>query len=298
MRSSWVLRRLRPLLEPALEGESRWLPRIRRVSSLARPSFVSPTTMAIAESFSSTLTVSADPRNFITRIRPLMLFSTVASSDESDKEGWDMEWEEEECVDPQVGDGGDGGGVVLGDVGWGARALSAAQEVLLRDFGSDIVMFAFKVSPKGYIYVRLDKLSNEYGCPSIEEIKKYNSLYKKRLDELGERGELPADLALEVSSPGAERLLRVPEDLDRFKEMPMWVQYHEAFTGSKDQQEKDGVFMIDLIDTENKHCVWKLANVRENKGEAGKGRPLSRKQKDWRLKLPFEATKKVMLYLN
>lgn len=90
----------------------------------------------------------------------------------------------------------------------------------------------------------------------------------------------------------------MPEDLDRFKEMPMWVQYNEAVIGSKDQQEKDGVFMVDLIDTENKHCVWKLANVRENKGEAGKGRPLSRKQKDWRLKLPFEATKKVMLYLN
>lgn len=121
-----MLRRLRPLLAPALEEESRWLPRIRRVSTLARPSFVSPTTMAIAESFSSSLTVSADPRNFITRIRPLMLFSTVASSgntisrtistsmllfnarcwlaDESDKEGWDMEWEEEECVDPRVFD--------------------------------------------------------------------------------------------------------------------------------------------------------------------------------------------------
>ncbi|KAJ0966325.1 hypothetical protein J5N97_027463 [Dioscorea zingiberensis] len=298
MRKSSVLCRLRSLASPLPAEESRWFPRIRRNSSSSHSIFVSPSMMVTTEPFSSSPTVAATLRGSISAIRSLKLFSNAASSDGSEKEEWDMEWEEEECVEPQVGDGGDGGGVVLGDVGWGSRALSAAQEVLLGDFSSDLLMFAFKVSPRGYIYVRLDKLTNEYGCPGIEEIEKYNSLYKKRLDELGESGELPADLALEVSSPGAERLFKVPEDLDRFKMMPMWVKYHEEAIGSKNPQEKDGVFMIDLIDTESKHCVWKLANVKENKGEAGKGRPLSRKQKDWRLKLSFEATKRVMLYLN
>jgi hypothetical protein len=60
----------------------------------------------------------------------------------------------------QIGDGGDGGGVVLRDVKWGERALAAAQEVLAGHFGDDVEMFAFKVSPKGYVYVRLDKLTN------------------------------------------------------------------------------------------------------------------------------------------
>lgn len=60
----------------------------------------------------------------------------------------------------QIGDGGDGGGVVLRDVKWGQRALAAAEEVLGEHFGDDIAMFAFKVSPKGYVYVRLDKLTN------------------------------------------------------------------------------------------------------------------------------------------
>ena len=60
----------------------------------------------------------------------------------------------------QIGDGGDGGGVVLRDVKWGERALAAAQEVLAGHFGDDVAMFAFKVSPKGYVYVRLDKLTN------------------------------------------------------------------------------------------------------------------------------------------
>lgn len=39
-----------------------------------------------------------------------------------------------------------------------------------------------------------------YGCPNIEEIKKFNSLYKTRLDEIIESGEIPLDLAIEVRS--------------------------------------------------------------------------------------------------
>jgi hypothetical protein len=62
----------------------------------------------------------------------------------------------------QIGDGGSGGGVVLRDVKWGARALAAAEEVLAEHFGDDIAMFAFKVSPKGYVYVRLDKFTNRF----------------------------------------------------------------------------------------------------------------------------------------
>lgn len=60
----------------------------------------------------------------------------------------------------QIGDGGDGGGVALMGVEWGKRALAAAEEVLGEHFGDDVAMFAFKVSPKGYVYVRLDKLTN------------------------------------------------------------------------------------------------------------------------------------------
>lgn len=37
-----------------------------------------------------------------------------------------------------------------------------------------------------------------YGCPDIEVIESYNREYKKRLDEAGQEGELPEDLAIEV----------------------------------------------------------------------------------------------------
>jgi len=49
---------------------------------------------------------------------------------------------------------------MLGDVAWGERALSVAREVVLQ-IGDDMDLHAFKISPKGYIYVRLDKLTNK-----------------------------------------------------------------------------------------------------------------------------------------
>ncbi|TYJ00553.1 hypothetical protein E1A91_A13G093400v1 [Gossypium mustelinum] len=204
------------------------------------------------------------------------------------------EWEEEdETVEPKVGDGGDGGGIVLQGVPWGESALSIAHDAL-KLFSDDIKLYAFKTTPRGYIYVRLDKLSDEYGCPSMEELQSYSQEYKKRLDEAGERREIPDDLALQVSSPGAERILKVPDDLDRFQDMAMRVCYIED--AGSNYTEKSGVFLLDSVEEEN--CVWKLAEVKENRDPNSKGRPFSRKQKDWRLKLPFDKHKMIMLYLE
>lgn len=213
---------------------------------------------------------------------------------ETDGEG-PVEWEEEEEGEPELGDGGDGGGVVLQNVFWGEQTLSIAREVLMQ-FGDGIELFSFKTTPRGYIYVRLDKLSHKYGCPSMEEIESYSQQYKKRLDEAGAHGEIPDNLALEVSSPGAERLLKVPDDLSRFKDLIMMVCYVEEVESKC--HEKNGVFLLDSIETESESCVWKLADVRENRDPLGKGRPLSRQRKDWRLKLPYAMVKRVSLYIN
>ncbi|MED6174403.1 hypothetical protein PIB30_068675 [Stylosanthes scabra] len=135
-----------------------------------------------------------------------------------------------------------------------------------------------------------------YGCPSMEELEHYNREYKKRLDEIGALGEIPDDLALEVSSPGAERILKVPDDLNRFRDMPMRVCYTK--NTESNSTEKDGVFLLESIEKESEVCVWKLADVKENRDPLRKGRPLSRKQKDWRLELPFNMHRMVTLYLD
>jgi hypothetical protein len=90
-------------------------------------------------------------------------------------------------------------------------------------------------------------------------------------------------------------MVKLPDDLDRFKDKPMRVCYVDVESKC---QEKDGVFMLDSMETESESCVWKLANVKENRDPESKGRPLSRKQKDWRLKVPFGMHKRVFLYLE
>ncbi|XP_031107632.1 uncharacterized protein LOC116012269 [Ipomoea triloba] len=203
-------------------------------------------------------------------------------------------WEEEEEVEPEIGDGGDGGGVVFRNCPWGEQALSIAHEVL-KEHTVDMELYAFKTSPRGYIYVRLDKLTNEYGCPSMDEIEHFSHQYKKRLDEAGAMGEFPEDLALEVSSPGADRLLKVPDDLNRFKHMPMRVSFVEDEESRAPETNK--IFFLESIDADSGSCVWKLVDVKENRSPSAKGRPLSRKQKDWRLTLPYAMIKQVTLYL-
>ncbi|PNY10484.1 ribosome maturation factor rimP [Trifolium pratense] len=69
-------------------------------------------------------------------------------------------WEEEDEAEPKIGDGGSGGGVALQNVPWGQRALSIAEEVLVQ-FSEDLKLYAFKTSPGGYVYVRLDKVTSE-----------------------------------------------------------------------------------------------------------------------------------------
>lgn len=101
---------------------------------------------------------------------------------------------------------------------------------------------------------------------------------------------------LQVSSPGAERILKVPEDLNRFKDMPMRVFYAEDAESSC--VEKEGVFLLVSAEKESENCVWKLADVKDNRDPSSKGRPLSRKQKDWRLNLPFNMHRRVTLYLE
>lgn len=130
----------------------------------------------------------------------------------------------------------------------------------------------------------------------MDEMEEFSRQYKKRLDEAGALGKIPEDLAIEVSSPGAERLIKVPDDLSRFKDRPMRVSYIEEMNSRK--VEKNGIFFMESIDAESGSCVWKLADVKENRDPTSKGRPLSRKQKDWRLKLPYAMVKKVTLYLN
>ncbi|KAL8533601.1 hypothetical protein ACS0TY_009850 [Phlomoides rotata] len=151
------------------------------MNDLPFPTSPKPGLYSILQGFKSR-SISLKPTSNLASLTPFRQFNAAASTtdetlqetvDASDDSNGEVEpidtWEEEDEAEPEVGDGGDGGGVALQNCAWGERVLSIAQEVLL-EFGEDMKLYAFKTSPRGYIYVRLDKLSNEYGCPSMEEI--------------------------------------------------------------------------------------------------------------------------------
>lgn len=208
-------------------------------------------------------------------------------------------WEDDFEPEAELNDGGDGGGIVLGDAPWAQTALQLAEEAVA-EFNGALEIFAFKVSKDtGIIRVRMDKLSDKYGSPTMDELQKYSSSYSKLLDQAGEAKTIPDDLALEVSSPGAERVVRIPRDLERFKDLPMYVRYIESPSDSSaETPEKDGVLELESVDMDAGSAKWKLADVRLNRELAGKGRGLNRKQRDWRLDLPFESTQLVRLYID
>ncbi|CAM6110453.1 unnamed protein product [Calypogeia fissa] len=208
--------------------------------------------------------------------------------DEIDED--DEFWDDDEG-DVAAGDGGTGGGVLVGGTEWGKKALDLATQVVA-ECGKDLSIFAFKASSDRVIRVRLDKLSDRYGSPTLKDIENFSRKFSAILEESGEAGTMPKDIDVEVSSPGAERVVRVPDDLERFKELPMYVQYLEGET------DQDGVFELESVDRDASLSVWKIANVKLNREVKGRGRPLNNKQKKWRATLPFASLKQVRLYLD
>ena len=63
----------------------------------------------------------------------------------------------------QVGDGEDGGGVVLAGVDWSSKVMSLAEEVLQEDGRrASFALYAFRVVPASkQVRIRLDKLTDK-----------------------------------------------------------------------------------------------------------------------------------------
>ncbi|KAL6211212.1 hypothetical protein ACLB2K_016439 [Fragaria x ananassa] len=184
-------------------------------------------------------------------------------------------------------------GVSLAGTWWDEKAFEIAEEVILT-FEGDLKIYAFKTLPNFTIQVRIEKLSNKSGSPSMEDIEAFSRTYRTRLDEAELARSVPENLCLEVSSPGVERVVRMPQDLDRYKDRPMYVKYVTDATGSL--SESDGIFRLVSFDMETKCCIWGVADVRINREKAGKGRPLNKKQREWQLNTPFDSLRLVRLY--
>ncbi|GAA0144125.1 hypothetical protein LIER_04650 [Lithospermum erythrorhizon] len=201
----------------------------------------------------------------------------------------------EEEAETYAGDGSGGGGTSLAGTAWDKSALSIAEEVAL-SFDGELGIYAFKTLLNATIQVRIERLTTKSGSPTMLDIEAFTTAYRARLDEAMVSGSIPENISLEVSSPGVERILRIPQDLERFKDRSMYVKYvaEAAKTGSL--SENDGIFRLVSFDLDTQSCTWGLADVRVNREKAGKGRPLSKKQREWRLETPFDMLQLVRLH--
>lgn len=198
-------------------------------------------------------------------------------------------------TDLYVGDGGGGGGIKLGGTWWDKEALAIAEDVC-QSFDGQLKIYAFKTLSNSTIQVRIERLTNKSGSPSLEDIQAFSLAYRTRLDEAEFAKTIPDNISLEVSSPGVERVVLVPQELDRFKDRPVYVKYANEISTTGLSTENDGVFRLVSFDMETKCCTWGLADVRINREKAGKGRPLSKKQREWRLTTTFDSLRLVRLY--
>ncbi|KAI3672835.1 hypothetical protein L6452_38935 [Arctium lappa] len=221
--------------------------------------------------------------------------------EEFDDEGFDEDDDddgiEDEDADPRAGDGGGGGGISLAGTTWDKEALTIAEQVSL-SFDGELGIYAFKTLQNSAIRVRIERLSNKSGSPTMEDIEAFSNAFRERLNESAAAGSIPDNISLEVSSPGLERVIRVPQDLDRFKDRPMYVKYTTKVDDVTSSLERDGILRLESFDLETECCTWGLADVRVNREKAGKGRPLNKKQKEWRVVTPFDSLLLVRIYAD
>ncbi|GAV58827.1 DUF150 domain-containing protein [Cephalotus follicularis] len=221
-------------------------------------------------------------------------FQDEALTDDEDGDYFEEDYMEDDA-EVFVGDGGGGGGVSLAGTWWDKEALAIAQNVCL-SFDGNLQIYAFRKLPNATLQVRIEKMSNKSGSPNMEDIEAFTATYRAQLDEAELAKSIPENISLEVSSPGVERVVRIPQELERFKDRPMYVKYMSEVAESGLSSEIDGVFRLISFDVDTRCCTWGLADVRINREKAGKGRPLNKKQREWRLDTTFDSLRLVRLY--
>ncbi len=137
------------------------------------------------------------------------------------------------------------------------KAREIALDILTN--GMKIYDFSVGYTKNGWkIRVLLDKTSDPRGSVTIEECETYSRLFRMKLDaEISESDQ--KSYSLEVSSAGAEREISFPDDLERFRELPMKVSFL-----------KEGTIrnaVLDYVRQEKETIFWKMAAVKFNKNQ-------------------------------
>eukprot|EP00889_Picochlorum_renovo_P007177 jgi/Picre1/34207/NNA_001681.t1 len=156
--------------------------------------------------------------------------------------------------------------IILENTDWGQKALDCAQQIL--ENKNELALYVWIAT--------LDEIG--------EFSRDFNQLLESNLGE-----ETAGSIEIEVSSPGAERSVRIPDELLRFKALPMSVCSTDA--------PEPRVFNLQAVLEDGTTTVWAYADVRANRS-LGKGRGLSKKQKEMEFTIPIENIISVNIHLD
>ncbi|TGK00924.1 ribosome maturation factor RimP [Leptospira semungkisensis] len=112
------------------------------------------------------------------------------------------------------------------------------ETILDRILLTPVKLYALMVSQRPnhtLIEIELDQLDHPYGSVSLLECEQVS----RKLNEELEKISPDLNYTLKVSSAGAERKLVIPEDLDRFRGIPVRLVYKVEGSGNK-----EGIFKI------------------------------------------------------
>lgn len=216
----------------------------------------------------------------------------IAAKNRSNDQGVEFEALEEAPPDDDQELGfatGDFEQIVVENDDWGKKALDCVMDILGKDDTMELYSFR-AISGRKCVDIRLDKITDQYGSPSLDEIgafsRAFNELFEASVGE-----EAAGEIEIEVSSPGATRAVKIPHELSRFSSLPMVV-------CSKDTPEPRIFEFVELIDTISPpSVVWRYADVKANRS-LGKGRGLSKKQKELTITIPLEDLVSVNLHID
>lgn len=216
--------------------------------------------------------------------------------DEDDLDASDEGDDEEETpADEEVDDGG---------TPWGKAALAVARGILSGDGKSELSLWSFKAhAASKKIEIRLDKLTDRYGSPSLDDVSSFSRKFADLLTEALGEGEA-GEIEVEASSAGAARRLRLPRDLERFREMPLAVS-PKAGSAAAEAIPKPHPAPLRVIsvagsgeeaaEQEEEKVVFATADVRATRGNRGR---LTKKQLEARFEVSVSDLDKVTLYVD
>jgi len=156
--------------------------------------------------------------------------------------------------------------VKTGGMPWAESTLEAARALLDSDF-SHLSLHCFLAEGRSrQIMIALDKYSDSFGSPSVDEITEFAESLTSRLeDQIG--SDEVGNIKFEISSPGAEREIRMFE-LHRFRHLPIKV------------RSTSSTQILTFVDSDNDCTTWRLASVKSNRGKSKKNEEISIRKED------------------